>query len=242
MLSRFPNTKFRIDPGTGNIGIGLGSGVNAVEKLTVQGNSSISGFGYASGFKASTLTLTGIGSGILTVDGFGNVTTTSMVISNVFNQSVAGYSFSDDNILIKGTTTAGIAKLKVKGDLSANGQVIASASFQPIGTASLVPTTLGGILKKQRIYIPAGTNFLAASVNAYEFVASGTSIIYVYINGVQLGSVIIPAVNDETTSVQISNINVSGLSGTFQTLEIRGNTTAIAQGIIVQGYTVIISD
>ena len=50
-------TRLRIDPATGNVGIGLGLSLNAIEKLTVQGNSSVSGIGFASGFRASTLIL-----------------------------------------------------------------------------------------------------------------------------------------------------------------------------------------
>jgi hypothetical protein len=233
-------TRFRIDPGTGNVGVGLGASTNAVEKLTVQGNSSVSGIVFASGFRSNTLSLLGIGSGILTVDGLGNVTTTSLVINNVFTPTVGGTSFTNDNIIIQGTTTSGVAKLKVRGDLSAGGQVIASQTLNPTGTAST--TVTGAILFKQRIYIPQGTNSLNASLNAYEFVGTGANgVVSIYINGSQVGTATFSAANDINTTLDISNIPVSGLTG-FQNLEIRARAGNTNDGVILQGYTLVIND
>lgn len=228
--------RFKIDP-SGNVIIGnLALGA---EKLTVEGNVSVLGINYASGLKAATLTLTGIGSGILTVDGLGNVTTTSLNISNVFTQSVAGNSFTNDNIVIQGATTSGVAKLKVKGDLSAGGQVIASQSMNPTGAFNtLTPSTI----YKQRIYIPAGTNDLTASFNAYEFVGTGGSTLEVWIGNTQVGTATLVNGNNQNTTLNINNIPVSTFAGTFQTLEIKAQTNASAQGVILQGYTLVIKD
>lgn len=155
-----------------------------------------------------------------------------------------GIVFNAGNVSIGSNTLSG-AKLKVNGDLSGGGQVIASQAFSPTGVYN---TTSPALLYKQRIYIPNGTSTLNASINAYEFANSGgaNTLVEVRINGVSVGNTSLntanPSSSDVNAVVRIDNIPVSAFAGTFQTLEIRAQSTVAAQGIILQGYTLVIND
>lgn len=184
-------------------------------------------------------TASGTNFGILSPTDFTNFNT--KVSSQWISTSTGienGITFNNGNVSIGANTISG-AKLKVKGDLSAGGQVIASQSMQPTGGYN---TTTPTVIYKQRIYIPAGTNDLSASFNAYEFAGTGGSTLTVWINGIQVGTATLATGNDQTNTILISDISVATFAGTFQTLEIKAQTTALAQGVILQGYTVIIKD
>lgn len=149
-----------------------------------------------------------------------------------------GIVFNNGNVSIGANTISG-AKLKVNGDLSAGGQVIASQTMNPTGGYNITtPTTIF----KQRIYIPIGTNDLIASFNAYEFVGTGGSRLQVWIGNVLVGTATLTIGNDQNSTFNITDIPVSAFAGTFQNLEIKALTNASAQGVILQGYTLVIKD
>lgn len=149
-----------------------------------------------------------------------------------------GIVYNNGNVSI-GSNTISNAKLKVNGDISAKGMVIASQSMNPIGGYNTTsPTTI----YKLRVYIPEGTNDIDASFNAYEFDGVGGSTITVWIGNTQLATSTLVNGNSQNSTIDITNIPVSAFAGTFQTLEIKAQTTALAQGVILQGYTLVIKD
>lgn len=150
----------------------------------------------------------------------------------------SGIVFNNGNVSI-GTNDVSTAKLKVNGDISAKGMVISSQSMNATGSYNTTsPTTI----YKQRIYIPQGTENLEASFNAYEFVSIGGSTLTIWINNIQVGSATLSNPNDPNTPILITDIPVSTYSGSFQTLEIKAQTTLLAQGVILQGYTLVIKN
>lgn len=218
----------------GNVGINMAGATVPNERLTVDGNISATGIGYFS--TISGLTLNGASTGsVVTVDGTGKLGFGSLPISTPTNwlSTSAGTSFTNDNIAI-GVATTGGAALKVNGDISGKGQVIASGSMNPLGTAAIAFSEL----YRTTIYIPAGTQLLNGFINTYKFFNGGTGIIRIRINGTITQD--IPVTTDvSSTPESIPLINVSSVAGQFVSLEILGQADATAQGVMVKGFLLV---
>lgn len=192
------------------------------------------------GLQNVPITFPGLTSGqVIAYNGTSFVSTTLGTVSSQWTSTTTGTAsgvyFASGNVSI-GTDTISGARLKVAGDLSAGGQVLASATMNPIGASA----NTFSLIHKQRIYIPAGTHSLMGSFNAYKYLNSGTGTIRV-----QIGSQFVdlsPADDDPNSAVEIPAINVSSMQGTFQTIQILGQADALAQGVILQGYTIQVKD
>ena len=225
------NRDFVILNGTGKIGIGT---ITPNEKFTVEGNTSATGTTFTQNLKINALA-----NGVLSVDGAGNV-----VLGNISNNSTnwisttGGITFIQDKVGI-GTSVTGTAKLKVIGDASAGGMVLASQTFNNVvGTPN---NTADISLFKQVIYIPAGTLNIKVKVNAYNYVGAAPSSLLVKIGA--NAPVSQPVSSDaESTEVDFINLDVSAMGGTYQQLEILGRSSLAAESVLVKSYTVSIQD
>ncbi|MFN0047804.1 MAG: beta strand repeat-containing protein [Cytophagales bacterium] len=166
---------------------------------------------------------------VITVDGSGNLGIGTLAANNTFISTALGTSFTSDKIAI-GVATTGGAALKVNGDISGKGQVIASSTMMPTGTAA----ASFSLIYKQRIYIPLGTATINGSINAYKYLAGGTGTIQIRIGAITTN---ITASSDNPNALEsIPNIDVSSLAGTYQTVEILGEANTLAEGVMVQSF------
>lgn len=221
---------------TGNLGLGTAS---PSQRLTVQGNTTISGNITASGSVFDNQRFTTLSNGVLSVDGAGNV-----VLGNIQNNSTnwittaGGITFTQDKVGI-GTSVTGTAKLKVAGDASAGGMVLASQTFSNVmGTPN---SSVDVSLFKQVIYIPSGTLNLKIKLNAFNYIGAAPSTIKVKIGAA--APISQPVSSDlENTEVDFINIDVSTVAGSYQTIEVLARSSLAAESVLVKSYTVSIQD
>ncbi|MDX2196950.1 MAG: hypothetical protein NW207_11070 [Cytophagales bacterium] len=226
---------------TGNLGIGTGL-APITERLVVVGNASVAGFGSFATLVGRNLAGAPAGS-ILTVDGLGQIgygpapANTNQWVSTT-QGAFTGIVTNTPNVAINTTLTA--AALKVAGDLSAKGMVVASQTLLPTGVSS---NTFRRIYR-QRIYIPLGTKTLHGEVIAYRFAAAGTAQVRFSINGTPITPINITTddPNAGAAFLNVPSFDVSAFAGTYVTLDIEGQADATAEGVLVQGYTLTIND
>ncbi|MDX2190319.1 MAG: hypothetical protein SFY32_10675 [Bacteroidota bacterium] len=218
----------------GNFGIGT---TTPGQKFTVQGNSSISGISYFGSIIGNNLIGAPAGS-VLTVDGttgligysipsIGTQQWQNATSSSLFTNSFVGIGTN--------TLTGGNTKLKVQGDISGGGMVLASQSF--VNELSTDQTTLLEIIRVP-VYIPEGTNTLRGTMIAYlSSIGSGEIDFFI------AGAISTPLVITNTASALSSEIlvNTNNLSG-WQELVIRARRSVNPGTITVRAFSISIKD
>ncbi len=220
--------------GNGNVGIGTTS---PNERLAVQGNASVAGIGYFGTIIGNNLA--GFAGSIVTVDGLGKLGLGGSITPNSWLSTIAGVSYTSNSIAIGTGTVAGAAKLKVQGDGSMGGMLVASQGFTNLVATSsnLSYVTLVSV----PVFIPVGTNSLRANFIGNHS-ASNAGTFRLKFGGSSLpGTVstigLVPALIGGAFS-----INVASIAGTWTMMEIEAQSGAVGESVVLTGYSVVVKD